>query len=185
MPKTKKIRRNKKNKNHFDVLEEGKKAGRKARTVLCEFKEFISRGNVTDMAVGIIVGTAFTAIINSLVNDIVTPLFGLFIGGIDFSTLSFTVNSFIFPEHSVTVAYGEFLQALFSFFVIAICVFFMVKMINAFRRKKTPEQPAPAKPEEHIVLLTEIRDLLKGDYSQADEGQLTFDDINHKPEQQD
>jgi len=153
-----------------------KKAGKKARTVFCEFKEFISRGNVTDMAVGIIVGTAFTAIVNSLVNDIVTPLLGIFMGGIDFSTLSLTIHSFLFEDYSVTIAYGLFMQAVVSFLIIAVCVFFIIKMLNAFRRKKPPK-PDPPKPEEHILLLSEIRDLLKGVHSQEDEGQLTFYDI--------
>ncbi|MCL1867268.1 MAG: large-conductance mechanosensitive channel protein MscL [Oscillospiraceae bacterium] len=146
-----------------NVLKTGKKAGRHASRVVGEFKEFISRGNVTDMAVGIIVGTSFTAIVNSLVGDVITPLVGIVLGGIDVSTRSVTLQSPFFEDLSVTVAYGKFLQSVISFFIIAVCVFFMVKTLNAIRRRVTPEQdsqeekPDPA----DIALLTEIRDLLK------------------------
>jgi large conductance mechanosensitive channel len=135
----------------------------KASKILSEFKEFISRGNVTDMAVGIIIGTAFTAIVNSLVGDIVTPLIGLIIGGIDFSELSLTIKSFIFADYSVTLAYGNFIQSVVKFFIIAVCVFFIVKALNTFRRKKPPEPnpKVPSHEEKQLLLLEEIRDLLK------------------------
>jgi len=157
-----------------------KKAGKRASKIVAEFKEFISRGNVTDMAVGIIVGTAFTATVNSIVNDVVMPLIGLILGGIDLTTLSATVNSPFFADLSVTVEYGLFLQSVVSFLVIAICVFFMVKTLNAFRRRIAPPPPEkPAKPDEHIVLLTEIRDLLGGVRPTIeDDGQLTFEQID-------
>ena len=145
---------------HEDVLEAGKKAGKKVGKVAGEFKEFISRGNVTDMAVGVIVGTSFTAIVNSLANDVITPLLGLLIGGIDLTKLSVTINSFVFPDFSVKIAYGEFLQAVFRFFIIAVCVFFMVKTLNAIRRKKDTSEEEN-KPDAQTLLLTEIRDLLK------------------------
>jgi large conductance mechanosensitive channel len=140
------------------LLKASKKASKKAGKIVAEFKEFISRGNVTDMAVGIIVGTAFTAIVSSLVGDVITPLIGLLIGGIDFSQLSVKVTSPLFPDYTVTLAYGKFLQSVLSFFIIAICVFFMVKALNVFKRKK--EEPEK-KPDPQVVLLTEIRDLLK------------------------
>jgi len=133
-----------------------------------EFKEFISRGNVTDMAVGIIVGAAFTAIVKSLADDIITPLVGLLIGAIDFSSLSVTVQSMFFPNYSVTLAYGKFLQSIVSFFITAVCVFFLVKTLNAFRRKK--EEPPPPKPDEKTELLKEIRDLLRQSAREESDG---------------
>lgn len=120
------------------------------------------------MAVGIIVGTAFTAIVTSLVGDVITPLIGLLIGGIDFSQLSVKVTSPWFPDYTVTLAYGKFLQSVLSFFIIAICVFFMVKALNIFKRKKEPEAP---KPDEKLLVLKEIRDLLKGE-TQSERGGL-------------
>jgi len=132
----------------------------KAGKIAVEFKEFISKGNVTDMAVGIIVGAAFTAIVKSLADDVITPFIGLLIGAIDFSSLSVTVDSVFFPDYSVTLAYGKFLQAILSFFITAVCVFFLVKTLNAFRKKKE-STPPPPKPDPQLELLKEIRDLLK------------------------
>jgi large conductance mechanosensitive channel len=152
----------KKKKQSANISKDMLKAGKKAGRIIGEFKEFISKGNVTDMAVGIIVGTSFTAIVNSLVHDVITPLVGLIIGGIDFSALAFTVNSFLFPDLSVTIRYGNFLQSVVSFFIIAVCVFFMVKTLNALRRKKDGgDSPEKTKQDEQILLLTEIRDLLR------------------------
>ncbi len=123
-----------------------------------EFKTFIARGNVVDMAVGIIVGSAFTAIVNSLVKDIITPLIGLLTGGfVNFSKLSFTL-------WGATVAYGNFIQSVISFLIIAFVVFCMVKLINLMHKKKEDEpaeEPAPAEPSEEVLLLREIRDSLK------------------------
>ena len=127
-----------------------------------EFKEFISRGNVVDMAVGIIVGSAFTAIVTSLVNDIITPIVGMFCAGVDLAQLSIQVGT-------VQVKYGAFLQAIVNFLIIAFVVFMMIKAMNAASKraaalvKKEAEQeekPEP-KPDPQIVLLEEIRDLLK------------------------
>ena len=155
------LKNNKNRLNDLDVLKAGKKAGRKAGKVAGEFKEFISRGNVTDMAVGIIVGSAFTAIARSFADDVLMPLMGLLMGGIDLTRLSFTINSLIFREYSVTIAYGNFLQAIVGFFIIAVSVFFMVKGLNIVRRKKdeTPEDISDT--ERQLALLTEIRDLLQ------------------------
>ncbi|MCL2755326.1 MAG: large-conductance mechanosensitive channel protein MscL [Oscillospiraceae bacterium] len=150
-----------------------------------EFKEFISRGNVTDMAVGIIVGTSFTAIVNSMVADIITPLLGLLIGGIDFTELSLTIDSPIFEDFSITLAYGNFIQSIVRFTIIAVCVFFLVKLLNTFRRLATLRQNSdsgdeaeeePPKPDEQIVLLTEIRDLLSNQLSTVN-CQLSTDDV--------
>ena len=122
-----------------------------------EFKEFISRGNVMDMAVGIIIGGAFTAIVSSLVADIITPIIGMLLGGVNFSELMITVGS-------AQLTYGNFIQAIINFLIIAWVVFMMVKAMNKMKKKeeeKPAEPEAPAEPPEDIVLLREIRDSLK------------------------
>ena len=122
-----------------------------------EFKQFIARGNVMDMAVGVIIGGAFTAITTSLINDIIMPLLGIFTGSISFAALSFTVNGAV-------IAYGNFIQAVFNFLVMAFVVFCLIKTINRFHRKKKEppkEEPAPPEPSAEEKLLMEIRDLLK------------------------
>ena len=128
-----------------------------------EFKEFISRGNVMDMAVGIIMGSAFTAIVTSLVNDLIMPLVGMLCAGVNISELSITVGT-------ASLKYGAFLQAVINFLIIAFVVFSMVKAMNAARskaealvgKKKAEEEKAEEeKPDPQIVLLTEIRDLLQ------------------------
>ena len=137
-----------------DETKETKKNGKeKAKGIVTEFKEFISKGNVLDMAVGLIIGSAFTAIVTSLVNDIFTPLIGLIIGGINFAGINITVGN-------ASISIGLFLQAIINFLLTAVCVFIVVKTINSFRRKKE-EKPAPPKPSKEELLLTEIRDLLK------------------------
>ena len=176
--------RNKKTKLPKEVLRAGKKAGRRASRILGEFKEFISRGNVTDMAMGVIVGSAFTAIARSFADDVLMPLMGTLMGGIDLTDLSFTVKSLFFSDYSVTVAYGRFLQAIVGFFIIAVSVFFMVKMLNVIRRRNAVEEPS--EPEEHILLLSEIRDLLKGGISVTmEEGEqlsLFTDEDSNEPD---
>lgn len=124
------------------------------KSIIDEFKEFISKGNVIDMAVGLIVGSAFTAIVNSLVNDIFTPLIGIIIGGIGFSEMTITVGT-------ANLAIGLFIQAVINFLLTAVCVFAVVKVINKFRRKKAAKPAEPPKPSKEELLLTEIRDLLK------------------------
>ena len=121
------------------------------------FKEFISRGNVMDMAVGIIIGGAFTAIVSSLVADIITPIIGMLMGGVDFSSLAVTVGS-------ANLTYGNFIQAIINFLLVAWVLFMIVKAMNKMKRKeeeKPAEPEAPAEPPEDIVLLREIRDSLK------------------------
>jgi large conductance mechanosensitive channel len=120
--------------------------------MLKEFRDFVLRGNVLDLAVAVVMGAAFTAIINSLVNDIIMPIIGAILGGLDFTTLSVTVGS-------ATIAYGNFIQAIVNFLLIALALFFVIKSINAMQRK--PKETAPAAPPEDIVLLREIRDSLK------------------------
>ena len=118
-----------------------------------EFTEFSSRGSVLDMAVGIIIGGAFTAIVKSLVEDIFTPILGMILAGINFKSLSITIPWGRKPQ----IYYGLFLEAVVTFLLTAFCVFLMIKAINKFRKKKEEE---PEAPDPQIVLLTEIRDLL-------------------------
>lgn len=122
-----------------------------------EFKQFIARGSVMDLAVGVIIGGAFSAITTSLINDIIMPLLGIFTGSISFAALSFTINGAV-------IAYGNFIQAVFNFLVMAFVVFCLIKTINRFHRKKKEspkEEPAPPEPSAEEKLLMEIRDLLK------------------------
>jgi len=126
-----------------------------------EFKQFITRGNVLDMAVGIIVGSAFTAIVNSLVNDIITPLIAKLIGGIDFKDLKIVLTPANGDIAETAVNYGLFIQNIIDFLIIAFVIFLVVKGFNKLRKKKE-EAPAPEpKPDPQVELLTEIRDLLK------------------------
>ena len=128
-----------------------------------EFKTFISRGNVIDMAVGIIVGSAFTAIVTSLVNDIITPLIAKLIGGISFENLKIVLTEAAGDVEETAVYYGVFIQKIIDFLIVAFVIFLVVKGINAMHKKKE-EAPAPAPaPDPQIVLLTEIRDLMKGE----------------------
>lgn len=126
-----------------------------------EFKKFAMRGNVIDLAVGVVIGGAFGKIVNSLVADIITPPLGLIIGGVDFSNLTINLNSPIGDLKPVTINYGKFLQALFDFLIIAFALFLLIRTINRLQ-KKEEEKPAPP-PEipADVKLLTEIRDLLK------------------------
>ena len=117
------------------------------------FKKFISRGNVVDMAVGVIIGGAFGKIISSLVNDIIMPLIGLLIGGIDFTNLSVKIGE-------ATVAYGKFIQTVVDFLIVAICIFIVVRIFERFKKKEEEIEAPPAKPAD-VVLLEEIRDILK------------------------
>jgi len=121
-----------------------------------EFKEFISRGNVIDLAVGVIIGGAFGKIVSSLVDDIIMPIIGIIIGGLDFSQLSVSVGE-------ATIAYGAFIQSIVDFFIIALCIFLIIKLINRFRKKKEApvEEPKEPEPSREELLLAEIRDLLK------------------------
>ena len=118
------------------------------------FKVFISRGNVLDLAVAVIIGGAFGAIVNSLVNDIIMPLVGVIIGGLDFTGLSITVGS-------STILYGNFIQAVINFLIIAFSIFLVVKAANKFQRKQEAVPAPPPPPTKEETLLAEIRDLLK------------------------
>jgi large conductance mechanosensitive channel len=124
-----------------------------------EFREFAVKGNVVDMAVGIIIGAAFGKIVSSLVSDVVTPPLGYAIGGVDFTKLAVTMPAMREGAEDVTVRYGVFLQAAFDFIIVAFAIFLLVKLINRVRRKE--EAKPPAAPPRQEVLLEEIRDLLK------------------------
>ncbi len=126
-----------------------------------EFRKFAMRGNVIDLAVGVVIGGAFGKIVNSLVADIITPPLGLVIGGVDFSNLTINLNSPIGDLKPVTINYGKFLQASFDFLIIAFALFLIIRAVNRLQ-KKEEEKPAPP-PEipDDVKLLTEIRDLLK------------------------
>lgn len=121
-----------------------------------EFKEFIARGNVIDLAVGVIMGGAFGKIVSSLVDNVIMPLIGIILGGIDFTSLSITVED-------ANINYGVFIQNVIDFLIISFCVFLMIKFINKITRKKDKEEKKEAAQEraEDIKLLEEIRDLLK------------------------
>ena len=133
--------------------------------IIAEFKEFISRGNVVDMAVGVIIGGAFTQIVNSLVNDVVMPAIGYIIGGVSFSDFKIVLAEATEETAEAAICYGNFIQMIINFLLIAMVVFAMVKLINRLHRKKEEEvvEEAPAEPElsTEEKLLTEIRDLLK------------------------
>jgi len=131
---------------------------------ISEFKEFISRGNVIDMAIGVVVGAAFKSIIDSLVNDIIMPFVGWIIGDVDFSSYAITLSETVAEDGSTVVnalLYGKFINSIISFLIIAFCLFIVVKIINKLRRKEEPAPEPPAEPSAEEVLLTEIRDLLK------------------------
>ena len=124
------------------------------KKLLNEFKEFISKGNVIDMAVGVVIGSAFSKIVTSLVNDIIMPLVGIIIGGLDFTSLSIKIKD-------SEILYGAFIQNIVDFLIIAACIFTVIKLMNKFKKQKPAEEPKPIETPEDIKLLTEIRDLLK------------------------
>ena len=125
---------------------------------ISEFKEFISKGNVLDMAVGVIIGGAFSKIVSSLVNDVMMPLIGIIIGGHDFTNLSIKVGN-------AKIMYGSFLQNVVDFLIVAFCLFTVIKIINRFKKKqeKNENKEKIKTPSEEVILLSEIRDLLKTD----------------------
>ena len=147
---------------------EKKKVVEKSKGFVKEFGEFIKKGNVVDMAVGVVIGSAFGAIVTSLVNDIIMPVISLLTGGLDFSNwfVALDGNKYATLEEATTAGaatlnYGSFISLVINFIIVAFCIFLVVKAMNRFKRKEE-EKPAeePAKPED-VVLLTEIRDLLK------------------------
>ena len=133
------------------MAKEKNKAVTKGVGVFKEFKDFISKGNIFDMAVGVIIGGAFGKIVTSLVNDIIMPLVGIIIGGHDFTGLTAKVGD-------AELTYGVFIQNVIDFLIVALCIFFVVKAMAKFKKK---EEAAPAGPSEEVLLLREIRDSLK------------------------
>lgn len=129
-----------------------KKIDVKEIKVINEFKSFISRGNVVDMAVGVIIGGAFGKIVTSLVNDVLMPIIGIILGGLDFSNLTIKFND-------ATISHGLFIESIIDFLIVALCIFVMIKFFEKFKKKE--EIKEVTKPSEEVELLKEIRDLLK------------------------
>lgn len=134
--------------------------------IVKELKEFMLRGNVVDMAVGVIIGGAFGKIVSSLVSEVIMPPIGVLVGGVDFTDLKITLKEAVGETAAVTINYGTFLQTVLDFVIIATVIFFAIKGINMLKRTEKIEEPAPApveepKPTNEEILLTEIRDLLK------------------------
>ncbi len=135
----------KKKVNKDDIIKNGNKT-------LHEFKQFIARGNVVDLAVGVIIGSAFGKIVTSIVNDILMPLVGIIIGGLNFSNLTIQVGE-------ATIKYGTFIENVIDFLIVSACIFFLIKIINKFSKKE--EQDENNTKDEKTIILEEIRDLLK------------------------
>ena len=133
-------------------------------SMMKEFKEFAMRGNVVDMAIGIVLGTAFGRIVSSFVADVIMPPIGLLVGGVDFSELAFTLQEATAEAEAVTVNYGVFVQTVIDFVIIAFAIFMVVKAMNNMKKKKEEQveaPPAPPEPSTSEKLLMEIRDELK------------------------
>lgn len=146
--------------------------------IIQEFKQFALRGNVIDLAVGVIIGSAFNTIVNSVINDLITPILGKVIGNVDFSNLYIALSDGITPGLALVdakkigpvFAYGSFLTIVLNFIIQAFCIFLIVKLVNTARHASHEEEKAAATaepPSPDVVLLTEIRDLLKKDRLQA------------------
>ena len=141
-------------KNKEELLKKEKEMIKKGNKTLEEFKQFIAKGNALDLAVGVIIGSAFGKIVSSIVDDILMPLVRVFIGGIDFSNLTITIKDSV-------IKYGNFIQNIVDFLIIAVCIFFIVKLMKKLDRRQEPEKAEEPVKEPNTVLLEEIRDLLK------------------------
>lgn len=130
-------------------------------SMMQEFKEFAIKGNVVDMAVGVIIGGAFGKIVSSFVTDVIMPPIGVLIGGVDFSKLSFLLQDATATAPAVVISYGKFIQTVVDFTIIAAVIFMVIKGINSMKKKAEAAPATPAAPPAQEVLLTEIRDLLK------------------------
>jgi large conductance mechanosensitive channel len=126
-----------------------------------EFKQFAMRGNVVDMAVGIVIGGAFGKIVSSFVADVITPPIGILLGGVDFNDLAITLKQAVGETAAVTLNYGKFLQTCFDFLIIAAAIFMVVKAMNTLKKKEEAAPAPPPQPSKEELLLGEIRDLLK------------------------
>jgi large conductance mechanosensitive channel len=146
-----------------------KKGDRRAMKILQEFRDFVSRGNVIDLAVGIVIGAAFTGIVTSLVNDLLMPPIGYVLGGLDFSDYFISLSGGEFPTlkaakeaGAATLNYGLFVNAVIKFLIVAVAVFFLVRQVNRFRRQEAAVAP-PSDLQKQLVVLEQIRDSLKKD----------------------
>ena len=128
---------------------------------ISEFKEFAMRGNVIDMAVGVVIGGAFGKIVSSLVGDIIMPVVGVITGGVNFTDLKLTLKEAAEGAPAVTINYGSFIQTMVDFLIIAFCIFCVIKALNSLKKKPVEEAPVEPETPADIALLTEIRDLLK------------------------
>lgn len=137
-----------------DLKIDNKKELQKLKQSASGFKSFISRGNVVDMAVGVIIGGAFGKIVTSLVNDIIMPVIGVVLGGLNFSDLSIKVGK-------ANVAYGMFIQTIIDFLIISFCIYMMIKLFDRFKKKEEIKEESVTKKSDEVLLLEEIRDLLK------------------------
>lgn len=134
--------------------------------MLSEFKTFAMRGNVIDLAVGVVIGTAFGKIVTSLVNDVIMPPIGMLVGNVDFSRLAITLKEASVDATgkevpAVVVAYGSFINTVIQFIIVAFAIFLVVRTLNRFKKKEEAKPAAPAAPPEDVLLLREIRDALK------------------------
>jgi large conductance mechanosensitive channel len=128
--------------------------------MLQEFKKFILRGNVVELAIAVIIGTAFGRITTSLVNDVLMPILGIFVGGINFTDLKIVIKEAYGETAELALYYGNFIQSIIDFLIIGFAIFVIIKLINSMHRKKK-EPDAPPTPSKEEILLEEIRDILK------------------------
>lgn len=134
-------------------------------SIVSEFKEFAIKGNVVDLAVGVIIGAAFGKIVSSFVGDVVMPPLGVLIGGVDFSDLAIVLKAAEGDAAAVTLAYGKFIQTVLDFLIVAFAIFMGIKVLNKLKREEAATPEAPAAPTKDQELLSEIRDLLKAQQS--------------------
>lgn len=142
-------------------LKKLKKNIKKINPILKEFRDFVNRGNVLDLAVGVIIGGAFNKIISSLVNDLIMPVVGILLGGIDFTNLELTIPNFLGGSSAAHLRYGIFIQNVVDFLIVAFCVFIFIRIINKFTAKKEAEKTEPTTDEKILAVLQDIRDQRK------------------------
>ena len=130
-------------------------------SMMSEFRDFAMRGNVVDMAVGIVIGAAFGKIVSSFVNDVLMPPIGVLVGGVDFTNLSATLRQAAEGVEAVTLNYGAFIQTVVDFVIVAFAIFMVIKAMNSMKKKEEEKPAEPPKPSAEEALLTEIRDLLR------------------------
>ena len=130
-------------------------------SMIKEFKEFVSKGNVVDLAVGVIIGAAFGKIVSSFVEDIIMPPIGMLLSGVDFNNLVITLKEAVGDKPAVLIKYGTFINTCINFIIVAFCIFMMIKAINRMRKKQEAAPAPPPPPSQEILLLTEIRDALR------------------------